>query len=287
MAVYDHGYASYGGGLTPDWSRFGVISRYDLQETFQSRVFLMFFVACLVWPLACATFIYLHYNIEALTAMDLSILDLIKIDSVFFRRIFLGPQSMLAFVLVLVVGPALVSPDLRNGALPLYLSRPLNKIDYVAGKLLVLVLLTSLITWIPGLALFAFQGYLAGDGWFMDNLRIGLALVIGALVWVFVLSLFSLAVSAWVKWKPWARVLFLGVLFIGAAIGQLFNLLYDTWWGSLFKIDDQVDVIWDQLFGIPSRSPMPTIAAWIALGLLAAVSWYFLLRRIRAFEVVS
>ena len=50
-----------------------------------------------------------------------------------------------------------MSPDLRNNGLPLYLSRPFSRTEYVLGKMSVLLILLSAITWVPGLLLFLFQ----------------------------------------------------------------------------------------------------------------------------------
>ena len=88
-------------------------------------------------------------------------------------------QGILSFLLVLHVGPALVSTDLRNNGLPLYLARPFSRGEYVIGKLAVLVILISAITWVPGLLLFFFQSYMMGWVWFSQNLRMGLALFAG------------------------------------------------------------------------------------------------------------
>ena len=59
-------------------------------------------------------------------------------------------QGALAFLLTAWVAPVLVSPDLVNGALPLYLSRPFTRAEYVLGKATVLLTLLSAITWVPG-----------------------------------------------------------------------------------------------------------------------------------------
>src|SRR5204863_3067347 len=67
-------------------------------------------------------------------------------------------ETWFSMLLILLVGPNLISQDLRFNALPLYFSRPLRRIDYFAGKLgvvawfLGLVVLTpSLIAYILGL----------------------------------------------------------------------------------------------------------------------------------------
>ena len=55
--------------------------------------------------------------------------------------IFLPWELWFSMVLVLLVGPNLISQDLRYNALPLYFSRPLRRIDYFLGKLGVIVAL--------------------------------------------------------------------------------------------------------------------------------------------------
>jgi ABC-2 type transport system permease protein len=286
MAVYERIYRGYRGELAPAWSRFRVMARYALEDVFRSRLFLGFFVACFVWPLVCATTIYLHYNFEALALLQVPVSDLIKIDGWFFQAFFLRPQLGLAFVMVLITGPALISPDLRNNALPLYLSRPLNRTDYVLGKLAVLAVLMSVITWVPGLLLFVLEGYLAGNGWLAANTRIGYAIFVGSWAWILVLSLMGLAVSAWVKWKPWARVFFLGLIFVASAMGHIFRDVLGDWRGSMLILFDAQHVILSQLFGLSSGLEMPAWAGWVTFTTLALLSTILLFRRIKAFEVV-
>ena len=57
------------------------------------------------------------------------------------------PSSGFAIVLAALVGPSLVAPDLANGALSLYFSRPQSRTEYIVARMLVLVGLLSLITW--------------------------------------------------------------------------------------------------------------------------------------------
>ena len=75
---------------------------------------------------------------------------LISINVTFFMSL-LGWQSMLALFLASFIGPGQVSPDLANNALSLYLARPFSRVEYVLGKMSVLVILMSLMTWVPGL----------------------------------------------------------------------------------------------------------------------------------------
>ena len=97
----------------------------------------------------------------------------------------------------MLVGPPLVSRDLTNNALPLYLCRPFSRTEYVVGKMSIVIILLSAITWVPQLLLFLFQSYLEGWTWFTQNLWIASAIFIGSLVWILLLALLSQAISAW------------------------------------------------------------------------------------------
>ena len=65
---------------------------------------------------------------------------------------------MLALFLAAFIGPGQISPDLANNALSLYLARPFSRVEYVLGKMSVLLILMSVMTWVPGLLLFGLQG---------------------------------------------------------------------------------------------------------------------------------
>ena len=65
---------------------------------------------------------------------------------------FLRTETFFAMVLILFTGPNLISQDLRYNALPLYFSRPLRRIDYLLGKLGVIVALLGAVIVVPAIA---------------------------------------------------------------------------------------------------------------------------------------
>ena len=65
---------------------------------------------------------------------------------------FFKAQVASSLFLVLVVGPNLVSRDLRFNALPLYFSRPLRRFDYFLGKLGVIGYFLAAIAIVPAAA---------------------------------------------------------------------------------------------------------------------------------------
>lgn len=288
MAVHEQTYRSYLGPVTPEWSRFLIIPRYAYEVVFKSRLFVSFYALCFAVPFIGLVLIYLKHNVSALQIFGTSaqaIADNLPINNQFFYM-GLWYQGALAFLLVLFVGPALVAPDLRNNGLALYLSRPFTRTEYMLGKMSILLILLSSITWVPGLILFTFQASLE-KGWLGKNLYLAGAILIGAWVWIIFLSLFALAVSAWVKWKPVARLTLMGLFFVLMGFGGTIYEALDVWWGMLLSVWHVIGSIWYSLFdmGVTDDLP-PAWAAWIALTAASLLCLFLLYRRIRAYEVV-
>jgi len=299
MAVYKKTYRPYEGGLTAEWRRFLVIPRYAFEDLHRSRFLTIFYIASFLYPLIAALIIYVQHNASALGIFGArNANQLIDINVVFFLN-FLGWQSMLALFMAAFVGPGQVSPDVANNALALYFARPFSRAEYVLGKMSVLAILLSLMTWVPGLLLFALQSYYAGADWMRDHWRFAWGLFFGAWVWILILALLALALSAWVKWRPAAGGLMFGVFFVAAAFGAITNNVQRTNWGSLFNIFYLVGSVWVQLFegtnqtsagAVFFRSPagdsLPMWCSWFVLAALCGVCLYMLARKVRGTEVV-
>jgi ABC-2 type transport system permease protein len=70
-------------------------------------------------------------------------------------RYFLEVGLPISMVVVLLVGPGLISQDLRLNALPLYFSRPLRRIDYFLGKLGIIAWFLGMVVILPSLLAYA------------------------------------------------------------------------------------------------------------------------------------
>jgi ABC-2 type transport system permease protein len=182
------------------------------------------------------------------------------------------------------VGPSLVSPDMRNNAMPLYLSRPISKLNYILGKFLVLLVLGSAISWVPSVLLMVYQGYLAGNGWMAANAHLPFAAIGISLAWITTLAMLSLAISATVKLAAIARLAFFGFLFVFGTLGNIISVVIGGWIGSMFHLFDVIRALEQSWFGLGSGL-MPASAAAASLGAVTIVSFFVLMRRIRANEV--
>jgi ABC-2 type transport system permease protein len=291
MAVYEHTYQPYAGKLTPEGSRFLVIPRYAWQDVFSSRIFAGLFVICFVPFLVESTLLYLHHNTSALAIMEVTAGDLFSINGTFFR-IFTNVSESLAFLLTVIVGPPLISRDLANNALPLYLCRPFSRAEYVLGKMAVLVVMLSAITWIPGMLMFIFQCFLGGTDWMSQNLWVAGAILLSNWSWVILLTLLSMALSALLKWRLAASAAIFAFFTIPAPVALIITGLFRTRWGLALSPSFIMQRITESLFRNESvfsinGQAFPITAAWIMYLLICALCLLILTRRVRAYEVVK
>ena len=284
MAVYRRNYKPYAGRLTPEWSRCLVLFRYSRRNLFRSKFLTGLFVVCFFYPLACALMIYLAHSASFLQQLGVPA-GVLSIDNKFFFH-FISVQGGFAFLLTAFAGPGLISPDLANGALPLYFCRPFSRAEYVLGKSSVLAILLSQITWVPGLVLFAMQASLAGASWTWSNLWIAGSLIVSSLIWIAILSLISMALSAWVKWRIVAGALLLGVMFFGAGFAQAINAVMRIESGHFFDVVYLMGTVWNALFQVDAEHAIPVAQAWVALLIYCAICLGLLMRKVRAYEVI-
>ncbi len=299
MAVYEHTYRRYAGPLTPEWSRFLIIPRHAYRDVFKSKLFTAFFVVCFIPLLIEAILIYLHHNVNALAIMKVDVRALLPIDASFFET-FSAIQGGFAFLLTLLVGPPLVARDLRNNALPLYLCRPFTRAEYVFGKMSVLLILLSSITWVPELLLFLFQSYLEGFTWFRENIWLANAIVLSSIMWILLLTLLSQTISALVKWRMAASGALLALYLIPSVFAEVINQMFATRWGHIISIDSLRRSVTAGLFGTFEQSSRqltfsgdrimnepPLWCSWLVLFLICTLCLAILSRRVKAYEVVS
>ena len=304
MAVYKRAYRPYDGPLTSERWRFLVLPRFAFQEVFESKILTVFLVACFVPALVETVLVYVANSTAAQAMLGLTgegpARDFMKAQ---FFMVTLTIQGTLAFFLTAYLAPVLVSPDLVNGALPLYLSRPFSRAEYVLGKASVLLILLSLITWVPMLWVYSLQAGLAPSGWFLDNLRIGFAIVAGALIWISVLTLLGLGLSALIRWRIVASAALVGIFFMGTAFGEIWREVLRNPWGRLANLPYLIGIVWNDLFGIQiagrgrtlaremlddrRAADLPSWAAWMGLLAVCAIALWVLNRRLKAREVVA
>lgn len=283
MAVYKQTYRGYEGAITPEWSRALILYRYALRAVFRSKLLLGFYLLCFIFPLLDLIAIYVANHATFLA--DLGIRNFFSIGRGFFFS-FVHYQCVFAFLFTAFAAPGLVAPDLAHGGLALYLARPLRRFEYLLGKILVLVALLSGLTWVPGLFLFAVQCVMGGAVWRSANLWLGWSIFAACWIWIIVLSLLALAVSAWIKWRVVAGAALLGIYFFGAGFGSAMNLVLSTQNGGLLDFMQLHLIVWSDMFRLGPPPLALEREAWAVLIALALASLALVLKRVRPLEVV-
>jgi len=152
---------------------------------------------------------------------------------------------------------------------------------------------------VPDLLLYCLQAGLAEGNWFWTHGRIAYAILTASLLWIVLLSLLALAMSAWVRWRIAASALIVGIFFVAAGFGQAFNAVLRTYWGYLLNLSYLFKIVWEDLFDIPAvatvsrrgdvpwqEMDLPVGVAWSALLVVCFCCLLLLNRRLRAKEVV-
>ena len=156
----------------------------------------------------------------------------------------------------------------------------------MTGKASVLAILLSQITWIPGLILFAVQASLAGTEWAWRHLWLAGSIFLSSVIWIAVLSLLAMALSAWVKWRVVAGALLLAVMFFGAGFAQAINGVMRTQSGHFIDIVYLMTTVWSAMFRLDSGRSISSGQAWMALLGYCGICLALLVRKVRAFEVI-
>ncbi|HEX4591464.1 MAG TPA: hypothetical protein VH120_16125, partial [Gemmataceae bacterium] len=148
MPIFDQGYQHWNGPLSGHAWRWLAVARHGVRATLKNRLVRWFLFAAWIPALALVTILALWGLLEQQSESVVTFLrNVLPAEMIGSPRDFRGPvwtivyswffkaELTIALFLVLIVGPSLVSRDLRFNALPLYFSRPLRRIDYLNGKL--------------------------------------------------------------------------------------------------------------------------------------------------------
>jgi ABC-type transport system involved in multi-copper enzyme maturation permease subunit len=289
MSVYKNTYRAYTGRVTPLWMRIYVLARYGFAEAWSSKITVALFIIAFVPFLLSMGGIYLANNPIAQALIFKGASRSFNVDATFFLGA-LEIQSWLALALTSWVAPRLISFDLADNALPILLSHPISRFGYVFGKFIAMFTALSAVTWFPCLLLFAYQGYSSAEPWAVTHLTIAFGLVLGAVIWIALLSILGLALSSWVKWRVVATGTIFAAVFVPAGIGAIVSAVLRTKWGLLLNLPVMITILWQRLLGAPEvwqdSRWLPTAAIMSMLALVLAICIAMLNARIRAREVV-
>jgi hypothetical protein len=207
---------------------------------------------------------------------------------------FLKWQSIYLFLLLIVVGGGLIAKDAKFNALQIYLAKPITGMEYVLGKLGIVVFFLTMVTLVPGLLQFVFQAILIGDSLYFRHYWWVPAAICGySLLTVFSGSLLVLAFSALSRNDRSASFGVAAVFLFSPVIARLLSETGNPAY-SLLSFRHNWTRLGQEMFGLKEKvggwRSLPdvwwgwSLLVLVAIMVLCAV---VLLRRVRGLEVVK
>jgi ABC-2 type transport system permease protein len=264
MPILDQGYQHWDGKLSGHGLRWLAITRQGVKAQFKNRWLISTLVGALAPALLLAGFLILWGLFEQKSSILEPFLFLfqglpeeIREGPRAFRTTFwtlaytqfFQIQLFFTFLLVMLVGPDLISQDLRFNALPLYLSRPLRRIDYFLGKfgiiaafLLAVTLVPAVLAYLIGLA-FSLDAATLRDTWRVLAASVAFSLVVAVST-----GLLMLAFSSLSRHSRFVTAMWLGVWMLGGSASDALGRAVGKEWAPLVSYSADLGSVRDALF---------------------------------------
>jgi ABC-2 type transport system permease protein len=279
MPIHDQGYRRYAGDRDDAGRAWQVIAQAGVRGIISQRKFL--FLLLLAWApfIVRAVQVYLATNFQQASFLAPS--------AETFRQ-FLDQQGVFVFFVTIYVGAGLIANDRRANALQLYLSKPLTRFEYVAGKLAILFLFLLLVTWAPAISLLIVQIAFAGSFAFvLQHLYLLPAITLFSLVQILLAAMTMLALSSMSKSSRFVGIMYAGLMFF---TGALFSAMRGITGGTelaWIAPPAALEQLGDVIFRLTPRYDLSPLAALLTVLVLIAASVLILERRVRGVEIVT
>jgi ABC-2 type transport system permease protein len=234
VPIFDQGYQHWSGELAGHAWRWLAITRHGVRIGRSSLLIRVFLFLAWAPALVLAFFLCIWGLLERKSELVGSLSGIMgflapqilkeprlyreEIWTLFFS-VFLWIELYLSMILVLLVGPNLISLDLRFNALPLYFSRPLRRIDYFLGKLGVVATFLAMIVVVPALAAYVLGLLFSQD---ITIVRDTFGVLVGSIVYGLVIALSAgtliLALSSLSRSSRYTGLFWLGFVLVGLSL---------------------------------------------------------------------
>ena len=278
MPIHDQGYRRYAGRRRPHGTAWWVIARQQIRTVLTQKRYLVLLLIAWMPFVARVVQIYLAANFQQAAFLATS--------AQLFRG-FLDQQGL--FVFLLIVGSSgAIADDRRANALQVYLSKPLTRVEYIAGKLFAPFAFVLSVTLVPALLLLIVHVAFAGSLTFVtQNLFLLPAILLYSVVLALVGTFTMVALSSLSKSRRFTALTFTGLFFFTTAMYQALQRITGSQLWALMSPRDLLSVIGDAAFRIPGQRAVPLWAALLAVVVIIGLSVAVLEKRIRGVEVVN
>jgi ABC-2 type transport system permease protein len=279
MPIHDQGYRRFGGSRDAAGRAWLVIAGAGIRTLLSRKLFLgLLLVAYANFLIRCVQ-IYLSANFAQVAFLAPTAQT--------FRE-YLEQQEIFIFFITIFVGAGLIANDRRANALQIYLSKPLTRLEYVAGKAATLLVFLLAVTWLPAILLLVVQILFAGSFAFLQkNAFLFPAITVYSFVQVILATFTMLALSSLSKSARFVGIMYAGVIFFSDAVFATLKYLVRASSASLISPTQSLAQLGDAIFRVPPRHDTPVVASLLVVVVMIAVSIVVLERRIRGVEVVA
>ncbi len=212
MPVYDYTYQTWEGQRRGAFLRWLAMPRFTYMDLFKKRQVIILFMLCCLQFLLRLAYQYIRVNEDLLTLINLRG-NLPDVNANYFRW-FLDGQIFASLVFAFTL-TSVITDDLMHHAVVLYMSKPISRWEYFAGKFFTVFIPLAFLTVIQALVLYGVQLAVAPeqDRWslyFWDEYAwiLGSLTLYGGVIAV-TLSLLILTASCLTKNRRYAGIIFL------------------------------------------------------------------------------
>ena len=203
--IHDQSYRRYAGTKRPLGHAWQVIAGVGIRSFLGRKLFLA--VLLCAWIPFIARAVHLYF-----VTMYPAAGQILPVDAKYFMQ-FVDQQSFFIFMVTVFAGSGLIAADRRANALQVYLSKPLLRLEYIAGKLAILMTFLMFVTVVPSLLLLILQVSFAANLDFIRTYPFVVPAVILASVARVIVSAFAMvALSSLSKSTRYVAILYAGII---------------------------------------------------------------------------
>lgn len=278
--VHDQSYRRYQGPRQPLGRAWTVIMRQGIRSLLSRKVFIALLVLSWIPFLVRTAQIYTVVTYPQAA-------EVLPVNPALFLS-FVEFQGFFAFFVTIYAGAGLIATDRRANALQVYLSKPLLRMEYIGGKLAVLVFYLTLVTLVPSFLLLVMQVVISGNlDLIRENPFVVPAILLASVLRILVPALTMLALSSLSTSTRYVAVMYAGVIFFSEAVYAVLMFVTGSTRVAWVSVSGNLEVVTDAVFRQPPRFETPVFVSLIVIAALIAVSISVLERRVRGVEVVA
>ena len=285
MSVFDRSYRTYHGELRGRFARIWSIAVNTFNVQFRRKRTILLMIIC-NFPVIAFSFMLIFLAIFAPAgatgfffqtflgsleeSLFLIVMSTLNAGSIFMPIVFIG-----------ALNSGVIANDKKHNSLALYMARPIDRIDYVLGKAISVLMINSFVTYIPWLLYMAINTLLSGmtGAQFLDSIWVYFAALAAALVMMIFFGSIILLFSSISEQAILGGIMFILVLFLPGVVSAGINEALELNFLSYISVSDLCVSMIYYMFGKPEGVAgfgigflFPDINGWISLAILLTVS---------------